>query len=55
MTVNGVSLKGLSRKQAADIIQGEKVRKAKGNWRSVGQGEEGKVTERKKGKKAKRV
>lgn len=25
ITVNGVSLRGLSRKQAADIIQGEKV------------------------------
>lgn len=25
VTVNGVSLRGLSRKQAADIIQGEKV------------------------------
>ena len=36
MSVNGVSLKGLSRKQAADIIQGEKVRKA----REMGEGEE---------------
>lgn len=25
VTVNGVALRGLSRKQAADIIQGEKV------------------------------
>jgi hypothetical protein len=51
MTVNGVGLKGLSRKQAADIIQGEKVRQAReGTGRGGGKEERKEQVEWKKGR-----